>query len=216
MQPDVLADAERLWNFHRSVEPVAADARFDAVVGLGSYDEAVAHHAARLCLEGRAPVLLFTGRHGNWTAGRHETTEAERFRAVALADGVPAEAILIEPTATNIGENVSASDRLLIERGCRSALYVTKPQTQLRLHLTLRRIGRMPRFAVTAPARSLDDALQRFGERQILNEMVGDLDRVLAYPEMGFQAEIAVPAAVLEAFERLKAKGFRDHLLRRG
>ena len=61
--------------------------------------------------------LLFSGASGNWTRDRWKAAEAEVFAKRAMAAGVPREAILLEPRATHIGENLSFSrERLRAEK----------------------------------------------------------------------------------------------------
>ncbi|MCQ8781462.1 ElyC/SanA/YdcF family protein [Mangrovibrevibacter kandeliae] len=213
LSPDLFAAALTLWDFHNAVAPPPDGARFDAVVGLGSYDDSVARHAAELVLADRAPWLVFSGREGNWTAGEFGDTEAARFAAVARREGVPADRILLEPTATNLGANVVASEALLRGRGLSRTLWVTKPQTRLRLALTLRRQTTLVDWSVTAPSRSLSQALDLFGAERILEEMVGDFDRVLAYPARGLQAEAEVPEAVHAAAAVVAGAGYNRHRL---
>jgi hypothetical protein len=43
--------------------------------------------------------------------------------------------------------------------------------------------------------------------------MVGDIQRIQAYPEFGFQIPQEIPARVLDAYERLLSLGFDKHLM---
>jgi len=47
-----------------------------------------------------------------------------------------------------------------------------------------------------------------------VEEMVGDLERILKYPGLGFQVPQQVPAPVMEAWEALKGLGFTGHLMK--
>ena len=50
-------------------------------------------------------------------------------------------------------------------------------------------------------------------ERYLIHEMVGDIQRLKAYPERGFQIPQHVPERVWYAYEQLVAKGYTDHQL---
>jgi Uncharacterized conserved protein len=204
------AAAEILWAYHAAVP--AARGPFDVIVCLGSYDESVARHAARLHLADPGSTLLFTGHKGNWTEGLYAGSEAEHFAGIAIAAGVPRERILIEPKATNIAENIACSEAMLPADPGR-VVYLTKPQTQRRLLLTLKVASRLSTYHVGAPQRGLAEAIELFGANQIITEMVGDLDRVLKYPALGYMAADTVPGEVLAAFEDLKRSGFTGHLV---
>jgi hypothetical protein len=46
-----------------------------------------------------------------------------------------------------------------------------------------------------------------------INEMVGDIDRVIRYPSRGFQIPHQLPPQILESWRELVAAGFVHHLL---
>jgi hypothetical protein len=49
--------------------------------------------------------------------------------------------------------------------------------------------------------------------QQVIEFMVGDLQRILEYPRLGFMIPQEVPAPVLRAYEILIAAGYTRHLL---
>src|SRR5688572_18756468 len=120
--------ARVLWDYHRVIGTLAPA---DAIVGLGSYDLRVAHWCAELLKRKLAPLLVFTGSHGNWTRGRWPKSEAEVFADEAVAQGPSWEQVLLETKATNIGDNLRFTKALLAERGhpASRVIVVTKPQT---------------------------------------------------------------------------------------
>ena len=60
-----------------------------------------------------------------------------------------------------------------------------------------------------------DDYVQSIGdEKLVIDMLVGDLQRVIEYPKLGFAVEQDVPAAVLAAYERLLAAGFDSRSLK--
>jgi uncharacterized SAM-binding protein YcdF (DUF218 family) len=201
-----------LWNYHRVVGTLAPA---DAIVGLGSYDLRVAHWCARLFCEGRAPLLVFTGSRGNWTRGRWSKSEAEVFADEAVAQGVARGKILLEPKATNIGENLRFTKALLAEYGHlpSQVIVVTKPQTLRRVVASAPLywpdatvITSCPGHSFAeqpAPGHSIDD---------LIHEMVGDVERILEYPRLGYQVPQETPAEVRAAHEELKARGYTLHL----
>jgi uncharacterized SAM-binding protein YcdF (DUF218 family) len=209
MKPDIAAAARTLWDYHliyHELRPV------DAIIGLGSYDLRVAKHCAALFQAGLAPVLLFTGKSGNWTERLYEKSEAETFAEAAIAEGVPREAIKIEPEATNIGENIRYS-RDMLGDGVRSVILVTKPQTQRRVLATVARQWPDVEPLVTAPPTLFkDQPTADYPFEKLVHEMVGDVKRILDYPEKGFQIAQDVPSHVMAAYEFLLGRGFDGHL----
>lgn len=208
MNQSILNAARVLWDYHciyDTPEPA------DVIIALGSYDLRVADRAADLYREGLAPWLVFTGKSGNWTEGRYAASEAETFAERAIALGVPRDAIIIEPEATNIGENIRFSrDRLV--PGAISAIFVTKPQTQRRVHATAARQWPEAKACVTAPLTTFEgQPTPDHPLEALIREMVGDLRRILEYPAKGFQIAQAVPLDVMEAYDLLIAQGFDGH-----
>ncbi|MBY5932050.1 YdcF family protein [Tateyamaria omphalii] len=197
-----------LWEFHCVYDDLSPA---DAIVGLGSYDLRVAERCADLFHQGYAERIVFTGAVGNWTDTLFQASEAEAFGEAAVAAGVPDEAIVLETHATNIGENVCFSEQLL--PSARRVILVTKPQTQMRCHATVRKQWPGVQALVTAPLTPFEDQpLPHHDARALICEMVGDVERMGAYAKQGFQIEVEVPDAVRRACDVLVDTGFVDHL----
>src|SRR5438132_4352583 len=106
--------AETIWQYHQLNHEITTA---DAILVLCSYDLAVAERGAQLFLEGRAPLLIFSGGLGAITKHFWKEPEADQFAAIAVKMGVPSGKILIENRSTNTGENVQFTRRLLAEKG---------------------------------------------------------------------------------------------------
>jgi uncharacterized SAM-binding protein YcdF (DUF218 family) len=216
MNDQILADAKRLWDYHRLGQPVSAA---DVILGLGSYDGAVAEHGADLLLAGLGQLLVFSGgitRRRDLLKSPWIRSEAEEFRDIAIRRGAAAERILLEPRSTNTGENFRFSAALLAEHGiaCSSMIVVCKPYMERRARATGRMyLGALPFTMTSQPCSFEDYCLKRYDPELIINLMVGDFQRIAVYPAMGFQAEEVIPADVDEAFGRLVAAGFDRHLI---
>lgn len=205
----IVEAARLLWDYHNVDDPLAPS---DAVVGLGSYDLRVAQRCAELHHQGLAPRLVLTGRSGHWTSGLYAASEAEAFAEACAAAGVPREAILVEPEATNIGENIRFSAALLGLRSGRVIL-VTKPQTQRRVKAAVALQWPEVEALVTAPRTAFEEQpTEAHPFDMLVHEMVGDLQRILDYPARGYAVAQHVPENVLAAWRFLIARGFDGHL----
>jgi uncharacterized SAM-binding protein YcdF (DUF218 family) len=211
--PQERSDALLLWRYLRlGHEPRPCD----AAVGLGSHDLGVATHAAALYHRGMYPVIVFTGGSSPTTRDRFPRGEAVHYREHALALGVPATAMLVDPDATNTGANITNSRALLTAAGHRpgSLLLICKPYAERRSHASARKLW--PEVDVVCSSTRLDfDAYVRSigDERLVIDMMVGDLQRVVEYPERGFAVRQDVPVEVRAAAERLHAAGFVSRAL---
>jgi uncharacterized SAM-binding protein YcdF (DUF218 family) len=191
--------------------------RSDVIIVLCSYDTRVAAYAADLYREQLAPLLLFSGKEGANTQGRFSATEAEVFAEVARRCGVPSEAILLEKEARNTGENVRFSRDLLAGRGipARRVIAVQKPFMGLRTRATFEKVWPEVEILVTSPPQALEDLAPPGMElSETVSILVGDFERVLEYPKLGFQTEQPVSNEARAAFEYLKRRGYTERLMR--
>ena len=213
--PNDLVDelAQRIWNYMLLGHELVPS---DIILALGSNDLRVAEHAADLYLRGLAPLLLFSGNVGALTRGQFDKPEAEKFAEIALAKGVPAEAILREPRSTNTGENIQFSRQLLAERGLdpQRLILVQKPYMERRTYATFMNFWPGKDIRVSSPPSTYAGYFNEILPRdRVINIMVGDLQRIKIYPAKGFQIPQEIPAEVWQAYEQLLALGYDKHLI---
>jgi uncharacterized SAM-binding protein YcdF (DUF218 family) len=186
----------------------------DAVIVLGSKYTDVPRFAGELCARHRYPVVVFSGRRGRNTAG-WPTTEAELYAQIARPFLPSGTRVLLEQEATNTGENVRFSLRLLAEQGitCRSLVAIQNATMTRRTLATFAK--ERPDLAVVclSPDRRYDDYLASADEaRSFLDDLAGNLQRILIYPGQGLQVEQPVPEGVLSAYRLLLARGYDRQL----
>ncbi|MFJ8731677.1 YdcF family protein [Streptomyces bauhiniae] len=205
--------AARIWDYHQMrhrPRPV------DAAIGLGSHDLGVATHAAELYRAGLFPTLVFTGGNSPTTVGVFPRGEAVHFREHALGLGVPAEAILLEPNAVNTGQNICLSREVLAAAGITPAtvMLVCKPYMERRSYATARKLWPDVEFLCASEPLEFDDYLKSIGdEKLVLDMLVGDLQRIIEYPKLGFAIEQEVPEDVRDAYTSLVQDGFTSRLI---
>ena len=207
---------EVLWNYHRLGHELSTA---DAILVLCSHDTTVAERAAQLYLEGWAPLVIFAGGLGSITSRRWSVPEANHFATIATDRGVPAERILIENKSTNTGENILFTRHLLAERGLapQTFILVQKPYMERRSYATFKRLWPEKQVVVTSPQVSLDDYFSHRSpdapsDDDVVNILVGDLQRIRLYGEKGFQIPQEIPDEVWKAYEALVAAGYDGYL----
>ncbi len=191
----------------------------DCIFVLCSSDTRVAERAAEVYREGWAPHILFTGGFGRISQDTFARPEAEMFAEVALAQGVPPEAILIENKATNTEENIKLGRALLAERGIhpKNLILVTKTYMERRSYATFKNFWSEMPFVVTSPHISYEDyPNEQISKDLLINIMVGDLQRIKEYPlrERRFQIPQDIPEEVWSAYEKLVEMGYTKQLIR--
>jgi uncharacterized SAM-binding protein YcdF (DUF218 family) len=182
----------------------------------GSHDLGVATLAADLYRAGLFPVLVFTGANSPTTAARFPRGEAVHFAEHATALGVPASAVVIEPEAVNTGQNITFARRALAAAGITvtSVMLVSKPYMERRAYATARKVWPEVDAVCASEHSSLDDYLKAIGDDKLVIDMlVGDLQRIIEYPALGFAVPQDVPPQVTAAYRRLTARGYDSRLL---
>ena len=202
--------AGRLWDFlsaGRGHQPC------DVLVVCGSYDLRVMDHAAALLQQGIAPHMLISGNTGNWTRDLWNRPEAEVFAERAQALGVKRQQILLEPQARSFAENLAFARAMCPD--ARRVTFVTKPNSVRRVTQTQPIHWPDIDFSVDAPDFAFPWGVSNMvGVFGLIEEMVGDVHRLLRYPRLGFQQALHIPAEVLDAWQQLIALGYNRHLLR--
>ena len=205
--------ARILWDYNNLNHTLK---KSDCILVLGSNDTRVAERGAELFLQGMAPLIIFSGKSGRLTKDLWSKTEAEVFAEVALKMGVPKDKILLEVQATNTGENILFTKRLLDEKNIaiHSVILVQKPYMQRRAWATFKKVWPEKEVVVTASQISFTDYPNSEISKEILiNVLVGDTQRVMLYPQKGYQIPQKMPRKVKEAYQELIERGYTRWLI---
>ena len=211
---EVREDVETLWAFHDlKHEP----RQVDVCIGLGGHDLGVADYTADLYLEGLFRQIVFTGANAPTTLDAFPEGEAFGYRDHAIARGVPADAVLVEPTATNTSENLEYSRKVLAEHQIdpSSLLLVSHPYQQRRAFATCRVVWPDVEVLCVSRPLALDDYLQTIGDAdRVVDMLVGETQCLTLYAELGFIShEEDMPDDVMFAFDRLVTAGYTSRLV---
>jgi uncharacterized SAM-binding protein YcdF (DUF218 family) len=210
---ELLEDVETLWNFHRIDDPLQP---VDVAIGLGSHDPSVAVYAAELFSEGVFPLIAFTGANAPTTVERFPRGEAVHYREIAMEAGVPDDAILVEPKATNTAENFQFTRELLHRNGTTvtSALILSRPYQQRRAYATAKKLWPEVDFLCSAIQQPLADYVESIGDpKRVIDMLVGDTQRLTVYAEAGYAIPQEIPANVEVVYNRLITAGYDSRLI---
>lgn len=215
MENEALIDqlARKICDYHRLNHTLQ---KSDCILVLGSNDPRVAKRGAELYLEGWAPLMIFSGNVGALTEGLYNRPEAEHFAEIAINMGVPEECILVENRSTNTGENIRFTRELLQQMRFNPAsiILVQKPYMERRAYATFKQIWPEKPVIVTSPQIPYEEyPLPHMPKKQLIDIIVGDLQRIKLYPEKGFQIPQEIPGDVWDAYEKLVELGFTGHLV---
>jgi uncharacterized SAM-binding protein YcdF (DUF218 family) len=205
-----------LWDYLRMNHKLE---KSDCIVVLGSHDTRVAKRGAEIFLEGFAPLIVFSGGYGKLTKHIWNTTEAEKFARIAMDMGVPETSILIEDKSSNTGENILFVKDLINNKKIKvqKIIAVNKPYMERRTYAAFKKLWEDIDVIVTSPQMELTEYLAGYRsgeitEDEVINVMVGDLQRIKMYPEKGFQVHQDIPKEVWDAYLKLVEMGYTKHL----
>ena len=205
------ADVRTLWDFNQMGHE---SRRVDVGIGLGSHDLGVADRVAELFGRGLFPRIVFTGANAPTTIDRFPRGEAVHYRERAIARGVPAGAILVEPRARHTVENIVFTKEILARQEIASVMLVSKPYQQRRAYAICRRHWPEVDVVCASLPLSFDDYVAAIGDVDLVIAMlVGDTQRLWVYAEQGWAIPQDVPEAVHAAYRRLVDAGYTARLL---
>lgn len=213
---DTLACAQVLWDYLCLHTPPK---KADCIVGFGCYNEDIPRRAAQLYQDGFAPWVLFTGGLGRNTAQMWTESEAERFGRIALAEGVPKNALLLETESANTAENIAYTRDLLTQKGIAvsSILGVHKPYMERRIYAAWKNYWPEMPFEVTSYQQNMAEYLETNAargrsSRATVEMLVGDFQRMDLYAKKGYQIPQEIPDTVWSAFYALVEMGYTAQL----
>jgi len=218
MKPEILSLGQILWDYHKMNHKLK---KADAIWALGSNNLTVAKVASQLYLDGWAPLLIFSGGIGPRT--QIHQPESHKFRDIALQMGIPKEAIIIEDKSTNSSENILFTKELLENQdtNLNHVILVQKPYMERRAYATTKK--RWPELEITMASEniSFEDYLknckdypeEKHHEQYLINAIVGDTQRIIEYPKLGYQIEQPMPDEVFEAYKKLIDLGYNKRLI---
>ena len=209
MDTQTLEKAGVIWSYMSATKSLG---KSDAVVVCCSYDLRVCDHACELIDSGYSDTLVLSGKAGNWTRHIWNETEAQIFYERAISNGIDEEKIFLEPEATNFGENITFSRALIPD--AKTVTFISKPNSLLRVKLTAE--AKWPEITsyVSCPDIAFPNEVSNMiGVLGILNEMVGDIERIQRYPGLGYQVPHVLPKQIVNAWEYLIKQGFTGHLM---
>ena len=207
-----------LWDFMHMGQSLE---KADVIVGFGCYDEDIPRRCAELFHRGFAPYVCFSGGLGRNTSGIWSKSEAERFAAIAMAEGVPENRIILENKSTNSAENLLFTPKVLAEKGIKAEkiIAVHKPYMEKRLWAAMQVYWPDVQAVYTSPDVTVEEHIahaEKIGmtRRGVIETIVGDVQRMELYAEKGYQAPVEIPAEVRAAFDALVKEGYIGQLAR--
>lgn len=206
-----------IWDYFVLDMPIT---KSDIIIGCGCKNLKISIKCSELLKEQYAENILFTGGLGKITNQVFKMSEAEIFRDIAIENGVLPEKIFIENKSTNTGDNFRFSLNVIKENNLKydKILIVHNNLSQRRTLATAKAIIPDKTLAITSPKLTFEefiDSLKLMDEQTIYNIIcvaVGDIQRMVIFPQFGWMVEEEIPENVIEAYMRLKYIGYNKYI----
>ena len=213
MQEKILQNAKVLYDFHNQNRTTIST---DFMLVMGSHDLRVANHAANLFLQGKAPFLVCSGGYGKITKSLWNNTEADTYAQICIENGVPKDKILIENKSTNSGENFIFTKKLLESHNIKvsTGIIVCKNYLSRRALATAKKQWPEIEWFIETPNLSFEEYIKNESNiDRMINLLVGDIQRLMIYPNFGFQIPVTIPQEVLNSYDFLVKHGYTQFLI---
>lgn len=206
--------ARVLWDYNHLKQPLK---RSDFILVMCSHDLEVADYANIMFRQKMGDFVVLSGGIAH-TDDLLRTTwdepEAVVFKKRLLEIGMPASKIIVEDQATNSGENVQLTKKILADKypDLETGLIVQKPYMERRAYATAMKQWPEIKWQATSPNISYDDYIDKHDEERLINLVVGDTWRVKEYAKQGFQIPQDMPEEVETAMKNLIDRGYTKHI----
>ena len=215
---EIIKKLEIIWNYMNLNQKIE---KCDLIIGCGCANLEIPVKCANLLKSGYAPKILFAGGLGKITKDNFNKSEAEKYKEIAIKNGIDEKDILIETQSTNTGDNFRLGLKILNENNikCDKILIVHKPLNERRTLSSAKTILKDKELIITSPDSTFDEYINYLNKQnfeKIYNEIsviVGDIQRLIIYPQFGWQIENKVPELVLDSYYYLKNIGFSKYIL---
>ncbi|MDE5540213.1 MAG: YdcF family protein [Bacilli bacterium] len=191
----------------------------DCILGLGCNDFSVPERCVELYKQGYADIIIFSGGTGKSTEN-WDKSEAEKFFDIAISLGVPKNKIYIENKSTNTGDNFRFTEQLIKKEklNINSFLIVQKPYMERRCYAAFKAIIPDKECCVTSSQAEMDEYFKTYekingSSKELINILVGDVQRMRVYVDKGWQIKQDVPENVWDAYLELVNRGYSKYVI---
>ncbi len=206
-------DLEIIWDYLNLKVKLPKKADVIIVGGEGNLIDA-AIRASELYKKKIAPLIIFSGFANPYLHGKQP--EAEILSKVAIRNGVPKTAIILEPKATNTAENITNSVIILKKHNIqpKNVILVHKPYMTRRFLATAQAYWPKPQpnlFSTSIETNIFDfyKLNQKIDGKnnKMIELMLGDYERTKTYPQYGWMTKQPIYKKVEKAYQRLINSG---------
>lgn len=212
---EIIKSLKVIWNYMNLKQSIP---KCDIIIGCGCTNIDIPVKCAKLYHEGYASRILFVGGYGKITKTAFKKPEAIIFKEFALKEGVNKKNIYVETKSTNTGDNFKFALKIIKKYNLKAdkILIVHNKFNERRTLSCAKTILKDRELYITSPDITFKEFIKKLENKNIMDvisNIVGDIERIMVYPQLGWQIENKVPKKVLEAYKYLISLGFTKFLI---
>ncbi len=193
----------------------------DVLIGCGCSSLDIPIVCSDLYKKGLSKKIIFSGGYGKVTKDKFQKQEAVIYKEIAMKEGIREEDIYLEKESSNTFENFLFSKRIMDDNHWHvdSILIVHNKAYERRILNTAKKIFPEKEIRITSKNISFEEYFEKLkskssSEREIIiSVLVGNIQRMILYPQLGIQVEEDVPDKVMKSYYHLKSLGFDKDIL---
>lgn len=209
---------KEIWDYMKLNQPLE---QCDLIIGCGCANLDIPVKCADLLKQGYAPKILFAGGLGKITANKFNKSEAEIYKDIAISNGIKEEDILIETKSTNTGDNFRFALEILKNNNIKhdKILIVHKPLNERRTLSCAKQILKDKELYITSYDITFEEYFNTLDKKTIeeiinnISVIIGDIQRLIVYPQLGWQTIEYVPKSIIDKYNYLKSLGFNKYIM---
>ena len=214
---EIVQALEEIWNYMKLDMKTE---KADLIIGCGCLNLEIPVKCADLLKENYAQNILFSGGLGKLTTDKFQKTEAEIFKDIAIEKGIEPRKIYLEKESTNTGDNFSFSLKIIEKYKIKSdkIIIVHNNLSQRRTLSAAKARIKNKEISVTSPNKTFSQFIERLNsiteeeQYNIISVIVGDIQRLIIFPQLGWQTENEVPETIIADYYKLKNLGYNKYI----
>lgn len=217
LDAQMIESLEIIWNYmvlNMKIE------KSDLIIGCGCKDLEIPKKCSELLKQGYADRILFTGGFGKITSTVFKKAESEIYRDIAIENGVDPNKIFIENQSTNTGDNFRFALNVIKQNNIKydKIILVHNNMSQRRTLSTAKAIIKGKDIRITSPTKTFKDFIILLNNKNdedtknIISVIVGDIQRIIIFPQLGWQLPNDIPDDIIRSYYLLKNKGYDKYI----
>lgn len=193
----------------------------DVIIGCGCSSKNIPIVCSNLYKQGFSDKIIFAGGYGKVTKDMLRKQESILYKEIAMKEGVKESDIYLDTKSSNTMENFLFSKKILEENDwdIHSILVVHNKSCERRTLNTAKKVFPDKEIIITSKDVSFDEYFDELKQKPkeyrdtIISVLVGNIQRMMIYPQFGLQVEDKVPKEVNRSYRKLKSLGFDKDIL---